>query len=167
VPTDDEFEDFYEAAYGRLVGQLTLILGDRAEAEDVVQEAMLRALQRWSRIRRYEVPEAWVRRVALNLAVNRFRRARRKLAMLAKLLPDTATTELDDEQLQLDEALAKLPLRYRRVLVLCYVAGLTVDEAAAELHLPRNTVKTQLARGRSALAAQLSVPEEEVERHVR
>ena len=62
MPTDDEFEDFYEAAYGRLVGQLTLILGDRAEAEDVVQEAMLRALQRWSRIRRYEVPEAWVRR---------------------------------------------------------------------------------------------------------
>jgi RNA polymerase sigma-70 factor (ECF subfamily) len=167
VPTDDEFEDFYAAAYGRLVAQLALVTGDRSDAEDVVQEAMLRAMQRWSRIRRYDVPEAWVRRVAMNLAVNRFRRARRKLAVLARLLPDAAPAELDDEQLQLDEALAKLPLRYRRVLVLCYVAGLSVDEAAAELRLSRNTVKTQLARGRSALAAQLAVPEEEVERHVR
>ena len=68
-----EFEDFYAAVFDRLVGQLYLVTGNLQDAEDVVQEALTRAAVRWSRLRRYRVPEAWVRRVAMNLASDRFR----------------------------------------------------------------------------------------------
>ena len=64
---DEEFSAFYAATYQRLLGQLVLLCGDRAEAEDALQEAFARAAVRWHRLRSYEAPEAWVRRVALNL----------------------------------------------------------------------------------------------------
>ena len=80
-----EFEDFYAAVFDRLVGQLYLVTGNLQDAEDVVQEALTRAAVRWSRLRRYRVPEAWVRRVAMNLASDRFRRVRRRLAVTVRL----------------------------------------------------------------------------------
>ena len=83
----EDFDSFYAAAFARLVGQLAVVTGDQQEAEDVVQEAMARAASRWPRLRSYETPEAWVRRVALNLAVSSHRRARRRLAALLRLGP--------------------------------------------------------------------------------
>ena len=67
------------------VGQLYLVTGDLQDAEDVVQEALTRAAVRWERLRDYAVPEAWVRRVAMNLTSDGFRRARRRLAVAARL----------------------------------------------------------------------------------
>src|SRR6266536_3537015 len=65
---EEDFDGFYAAVFARLVGQLTLVTGNLHEAEEVVQEALARAVPRWARLRAYDVPEAWVRRVALNLA---------------------------------------------------------------------------------------------------
>jgi predicted RNA polymerase sigma factor len=70
VPQRNEFEDFYQASYGRVVALLLAVLGNRQEAEDAAQEAFTRALARWPRLSTYEVPEAWVRQVALRLAVD-------------------------------------------------------------------------------------------------
>jgi RNA polymerase sigma-70 factor (ECF subfamily) len=67
---DDDFGDFYQASYPRLVGQLTVMTGSLEDAEDAVQEAFARASTRWARLRDYDMPEAWVRRVALNLATS-------------------------------------------------------------------------------------------------
>jgi DNA-directed RNA polymerase specialized sigma24 family protein len=72
-------------ARGRLVGQLFALTGDLHDAEDLVQEAFARAAADWKRIRAYEVPEAWVRRVAFNLAHNRGRRLKRHAAALVRL----------------------------------------------------------------------------------
>jgi RNA polymerase sigma-70 factor (ECF subfamily) len=80
VRDEQGFEELYAAVFGRLVGQLDLVTGDLQDAEDAVQEALTRAAVRWGRLRAYAVPEAWVRRVAMNLASNGFRRARRRLA---------------------------------------------------------------------------------------
>jgi RNA polymerase sigma-70 factor (ECF subfamily) len=71
LPGEQRFDEFYAAVFGRLVGQLYLVTGDPHDAEDVVQEALTRAAARWSRLREYAVPEAWVRRVAVNLATDR------------------------------------------------------------------------------------------------
>ena len=60
-----EFTEFYSASYVRLRRQPLAVTGDLAEAEDVLQEAYARASLRWSRLRAYDAPEAWVRRVAL------------------------------------------------------------------------------------------------------
>jgi DNA-directed RNA polymerase specialized sigma24 family protein len=82
------FEEFYVAVFNRLVGQLFLVTGSLPEAEDVVQEALTRAAGRWTRLRSYEVPEIWVRRVAMNLATDGFRQARRRMLLAARLAPE-------------------------------------------------------------------------------
>lgn len=74
-----------QAAYARLVGQLFSVTGSLEQAEDVVQEAFIRALDRWPRIQAYDVPVLWVRRVAINLAVSEIRRLRRRAAALLRL----------------------------------------------------------------------------------
>ena len=85
---ETSFEEFYAGVFNRLVGQLVLVTGNLQEAEDVVQEALTRAAGRWARLRAYNVPEIWVRRVAMNLATDGFRRARRRLLLAARLVPD-------------------------------------------------------------------------------
>jgi RNA polymerase sigma-70 factor, ECF subfamily len=167
MDADQEFEEFYQATAPRLVGQLLALTGDLHDAEDVVQEAFIRASVRWSRIRAYDRPEAWVRRVAMNLASNELRRARRRLAALLRLGPPAPMPALSAEEIAVSQALAGLPLRYRQVLVLHYLMGLSVNEIASTLRIPTGTVKARLSRGRSTLAAQLGdeAEQEEGERH--
>lgn len=71
-----DFEEFYAASYGKVTALVAAVLGDRDGADDVTQEAFARALARWPRLSGYELPEAWVRRVALRLAIDSGRRAR-------------------------------------------------------------------------------------------
>jgi RNA polymerase sigma-70 factor, ECF subfamily len=156
----DSFEEFYTAAVGRLLGQLFPVTGDLHEAEEVVQEAFTRAAARWSRLRDYDVPEAWVRRVAMNLAADRGRSLRRQTNAMFKLRPPSEVLPVSVEALALAEALRTLPIRQRQVLVLHYLVDLSVDEVARTLDMPDGTVKSLLARGRHALAAKLGEPEE-------
>jgi RNA polymerase sigma-70 factor, ECF subfamily len=147
-----EFDQFYQAAYGRLVGQLLAVTGNLADAEDVVQEAFLRALARWPAVRRYEAPELWVRRVALNLAISGFRRARRQLAVLLHLRGRPASASLSEETTEVIELLRQVPVALRSVLLLRYVLDLPVDEVAHQLGLRPSTVRGRLARARARLA---------------
>jgi RNA polymerase sigma-70 factor, ECF subfamily len=126
-----EFEDFYAAVFDRLVGQLYLVTGNLQDAEDVVQEALTRAAVRWSRLRRYSVPEAWVRRVAMNLASDGFRRVRRRLAVAVRLRADLESRQPVPAELPgLTEALRALPMAQRKVVVLHHVLDLPVDQVA-------------------------------------
>ena len=158
-----EFEELYTSPFGRLVGQLFLVTGDLHEAEEVVQEAFTRAAGRWHRLREYDLPELWVRRVAINLATDRRRRVRRRLAVLAQLDAEAAAVvpPISVDGLAVAAALATLPRRQRQVVVLHYLLDLPVREVARQLSMPVGTVKSRLARARSALAAQLDV---EIER---
>ena len=160
TPSDD-FTAFYASVFARLVGQLRVVTGDLQEAEDVVQEALARASTRWARLRAYDVPEAWVRRVALNLAADRARRSRRRLAALRRLVPPATQPVEQVEDLALLQALRGLSIGQRQVLVLHYLIGMPVQEVARTLRVPTGTVKVRLSRGRQALAAQL-VEQEEV-----
>jgi RNA polymerase sigma-70 factor, ECF subfamily len=77
VKQSRDFEDFYAASYGKLTALVAAIIGDWHEADDIAQEAFARALARWPRVSGYELPEAWVRQVALRLAIDSSRRIRR------------------------------------------------------------------------------------------
>jgi RNA polymerase sigma-70 factor (ECF subfamily) len=158
VEETEDFDSFYAAAFTRLVGQLAVVTGDQHEAEDVVQEAMARAASRWPRLRSYEAPEAWVRRVAFNLAVSGHRRARRRLAALLRLGPPAPVPPVSVDALALADAIQELTLAHRQVVVLYYLADLPVEQVAAELRVPVGTVKARLARARDALAARLANP---------
>jgi RNA polymerase sigma-70 factor (ECF subfamily) len=158
VDASEDFDGFYTAVFARLVGQLALVTGDLYEAEDVVQEAMARAASRWARLRAYHAPEAWVRRVAFNLAVSGHRRTRRRLAALLRLGPPAPVPPVSVDALALAEALQQLTVAHRQVLVLYYLADLPVEQVAHELGVPVGTVKARLARARGALAARLADP---------
>jgi RNA polymerase sigma-70 factor, ECF subfamily len=159
---DGDFEAFYTATYHRLVGQLLVVVGSLEEAEDVVQEAFVRACGRWSYVRDYEVPEAWVRRVALNLAASGLRRARRRATLLVRLGPAADVPALSVEAVALTRTLRRLPLRGREALVLHHVVGLSVQEIAGELGVPVGTVTARLSRARARLARLLAAEGEEI-----
>jgi hypothetical protein len=73
-PGAADFDALYEARYGDVVAMVHALTGDVAEAQDLAQEAFCRAWQRWKSVSTYEEPLAWIRRVAANLAVSRWRR---------------------------------------------------------------------------------------------
>jgi RNA polymerase sigma-70 factor (ECF subfamily) len=154
------FEEFYTGAVGRLLGQLLLVTGDLHEAEEVVQEAFARASVRWAWLRDYDVPEAWVRRVALNLAAERARRLRRQARALLRLGPPPQVPAASAEALALLEALRTLPMRQRQAIVLYHLVDLPVEEVSRLIGVRPGTVKSLLARGRRALANRLSDAQE-------
>jgi RNA polymerase sigma-70 factor (ECF subfamily) len=161
VPAAPTFEELYAAHFADLTVQLYAYFGDRQEAQDVVQEAFCRALARWSRVTRYDDPVAWVRRVAWNLAVSRWRRTgtvRRTVALLRRQ-PAVHVDEPGPDRVVLVAALGRLPANQRRVLVLHYLADLPVAEIAEREGVPVGTVKSWLHRGRAALAARLGRPD--------
>lgn len=80
-----DFEDFYAANYGKIAALVTAVTGDRHEAHDIAQKAFARALARWPRVSSYELPEAWVRHVAMRLAIDSARRIRRTLRAMPLL----------------------------------------------------------------------------------
>jgi RNA polymerase sigma-70 factor (ECF subfamily) len=159
--SDDDFEGFYLASYPRLVGQLAVLTGSLEDAEDAAQEAFARASTRWARLRDYDAPEAWVRRVALNLATSGLRRARRQLVALARVQASANEPARSTDRLAIQAGLRRLPLRYRQVLVLFYDADLPVEQVAQQLGVPVGTVKSRLARARAALGAYLDEAREE------
>jgi RNA polymerase sigma-70 factor (ECF subfamily) len=160
VRRDAEFQEFYESNYGRMVALVAAVLGDRDQAEDVAQEAFARALTRWSQIGGYDLPEAWVRRVALRIAVDSRRRLQRAIRVSVKLAGQRQASEPDPSDAlgfsALGAALRRLPMRERQVLALHYLADLPVAAIARECGLPVGTVKTRLTAGRRRLEAELT-----------
>jgi RNA polymerase sigma-70 factor, ECF subfamily len=151
--TNDEFvRDVYGALYRRLVLQLTGPCGDVSTAEEVVQEAFVRAIAHGAAFRRADSPEAWLRRVAVNLARSRWRRLRKYAGLMPRLAEPTTIPDLSPDHLTLMSALERLPRAQREVIVMHHLADLPVHEVAAALGVPPGTVKARLSRGRAALA---------------
>jgi RNA polymerase sigma-70 factor (ECF subfamily) len=158
VPHDD-FAEFYEASYRRVVALVAaVVVGDRRQAEDIAQEAFARALTRWPQVGQYDLPEAWVRRVALRLTVDAGRRVRRAFALSAALaVAQPRRGEAADPlaSTALSIALARLPLPQRQVIVLYYLADLPVEDIARDCEVSVSTVRTRLAAARHRLEREL------------
>ncbi|MDQ3485609.1 MAG: SigE family RNA polymerase sigma factor, partial [Actinomycetota bacterium] len=151
-----EFDDFYQASFPRLVGQLSAMTGSLAEAQDCVQEAFVRAWLHRSSLSTVGSPDAWVRTVAWRLAVSRWRRAKQALGFQHRTAApqDVAGPNLDRPALVV--ALAQIPADQRRAIVLHHLCDLSVADVAAETGVPVGTVKARLSRGRAALASLLT-----------
>jgi RNA polymerase sigma-70 factor, ECF subfamily len=117
----EEFSDFYAASFRRLVGHLYAMTGDRAEAQDAVQEAFVRAWLHRGQLDRDGAPDAWVRATAWRIAVSRWHRARRgRLLLRAQGAPQVMEGPTPDRVAFID-ALRKVPAEQRRALVLYYM----------------------------------------------
>lgn len=151
------FDEFYQGSRQRLLGYVFLLTGDLAEAQDVVQEAYMRAWQHWSTIHRYDEPESWLRTVANRIAVSRWRRIRgRARAYLRHGAPDPVPAPSLDT-VAVVEALRRLPAEQRVAVTMHYLLGMPVADVARETGVPVGTVKARLHRGRAALAELLAV----------
>jgi RNA polymerase sigma-70 factor, ECF subfamily len=131
-----------DGAY-RLAG---VILGDRWQAEDATQDAVVQAWLRFDSLRDRDRFGAWFQRILVNICRDRMReRARRPIAVGADI--DGATADdaaAVDDRLVLDRAFAELSPEHRLTLVLRYYADLPVDGIAALLGVPAGTVKSRL-----------------------
>lgn len=160
--TDEDYRAYYTAAFPRLVGQVYLLTGDLGEAQDVVQEAFVRA---WGRRRRFadgDMPDAWIRTVARRLAVSRWRSARSALAAWRRHGPPPDAPPPGVDSPLIVAALQQLPEEQRRAIVLYHLCDLSVDQVAAETGVPAGTVKARLSRGRNALRRVLGEPDEQL-----
>jgi len=154
-----ELEVFVQQHSQRLLGALTLITGNRATAEDAMQEALLKAWHR--RGQPIDQLIAWITVVATNQARSGWRRKQAEQRALDKVggraTHNTAAASEPDDALL--EALRALPERERQVAVMHYVLDQSVAQVAAALGVAEGTVKTQLFRARGHLAARLHVNE--------
>lgn len=147
-------DEFCAALRPRLVGSLALFCGDRALAEELAQEALARAYERWARVSRMTSPEAWTYRTAFNLARSSGRRRAAERRAMRRLtgqprpsLPDDATA------IAVRDALAALTPRQRAAIVARFYVGFSVAEAAHALGCADGTVRALTAQAVARLRA--------------
>lgn len=157
------FEEFARGEYPRLVGSLTLYCGDPLVAEELAQDALVRARERWRRVSAMAAPGAWIHRVAMNLAKSRFRRAAAERRAVRRLASQAATTDRDprsEEGYVVREAVAALPPRQREAILLRYFLGYPVADAAAALGITEGSCKVLTHRALESLRTRLDVDQE-------
>jgi RNA polymerase sigma-70 factor (ECF subfamily) len=152
---EHEVAAVYAASSRRLIGLLTVMGGSAADAEEITQDAFVKLLEKWPRVREYDDVEAWLRTVAVRMLISRHRRRRVASTGLLRLSAGnrlTAPASSADDRVDLAAALATLPVSHRAAVLLHHVHDLPVDEVAAILRVPAGTVKSRLSRARTALA---------------
>jgi RNA polymerase sigma-70 factor, ECF subfamily len=147
-----DFDTFLATEYQRLFEVMYLLTRDRAEAEDLAQEAMARAYEHWSGIRD---PSRYVYRTAFNL----HRTLRRRLAVAVRkrdqLLAAAGDADAVERRLDALATLALLPATQRAAVVLVDWAGMTAEEAGRVLGIQPVSVRGRLHRARAALRQQI------------
>ena len=154
-----DVEEVFDLSYRRLVIQLYVVVGDRVEADYLVQDAFVSAFAAGRSFTETANPEAWLRTTAINLHRSRWRKLRNFSRIKEHVAAPQDVPGLDS-RLDVIEALRSLPAEQRQVVALHHLADLRVADIAEELGLPTGTVKSRLSRGREALAQALSTDEE-------
>lgn len=153
---ESDFADFYAATWPRTLACTYALTGDRGAAEEIAQEAYVKAWTHWRKVSHYDQPAAWVRQVATRQAINRWRRTKVAGAWLARTRPESPAPPPDGTTAALVQALLQIPEAQRRAVVLHHLADLPVAEVARLEHSPVGTIKARLSRGRAALALLLA-----------
>ena len=148
---DPQLEAFYRRHAEQVRQALCLALGDLDLGTEAADEAMARACERWSEIGEYDNPVGWAYRVGLNWARTHQRRYRWRHR---GPVPDRPVMAVPGDP-DLAEALARLSLDHRSVVVCRFYLDWSVEETAAALGLPDGTVKSRLRRALDVLHRQL------------
>ena len=156
VEAEDEFVAFVRASQLGLRRLAYLVCGDWHRAEDIVQTTLAKMYVRWTRIRREEGPEPYVRRAVVNAAIDERRRPWRREQTMP-VFPDGPAVVEPSMDARVIEALLSLPGRQRAVVVLRYIEDLGVTQTAEILGITEGTVKSNAAKGLEALRKLLSL----------
>ena len=144
---DDGAREFCRRIRPRLVGALSLLTGDSGVAEELAQEALVRAWSRWRQLGALgeQAASAWTYRVAVNLGNSWLRRRLAERRAMARLTSGASPVHVDPDsadKLTVRRAVAALPRRQRTALVLRYFVDLSVTEVAEVMQCPPGTVKS-------------------------
>lgn len=157
APGAESFEAFYQRREGSVFGYLWRVCGDEQTANDLTQEVFFRAWQRYAQLQTYERPDAWLFRVATNLALNEKRRQRTAGPSLGLIGSEGAGA--GDHAAQLAErsalrsALESLPAKQRAAFILRETYGHSCEEVADILRISPAAAKMTLSRARQRLRA--------------
>jgi RNA polymerase sigma-70 factor (sigma-E family) len=153
---DPDFLEFFAAEFWPLRRVGFLLTGDWGEAEELAQEAMARTFAAWPRVRGYDHPAAFARRVLLNRHRSLLRRALVEARHLLASRPEEHhQPDFGGDDLVLWQALRRLPARQRTAIVLRYYLDLPEAEVARQLGVPVGTAKSLVHRGLARLRTRL------------
>lgn len=151
----ESFDECYRATSHRLLGYAYALTGNWAQAQDLVQEAYMRAWRQWGRLSEYDDVEAWLRLVVSRLATDVWRRLQRWRSAMRLLGSGGDAAPADESAVLLQQALRGLPQVQRQALAMHYLFDMPVAQIALDAGVPVGTVKSWLSRGRAGLAAAL------------
>jgi RNA polymerase sigma factor (sigma-70 family) len=153
----EDFDQLYRSIYQRMYATLIMILKDPAAAEDATQEAFVRAFRAWKSWKQDAPAEAWVHRIALNVAFTYRRRERWRDAgqLVLRLGRPEAEDPTEGTHPDLRRELRALPPKQAAAIVLRYLHGYTNREIGFALGIPERTVASRLAAAKARLRARL------------
>lgn len=153
----EDFDQLYRETYQSIFATLVMILKDRSAAEDATQEAFLRAFRAWKSWKQDAPAEAWVHRIALNVAFTRRRREQfqevGKLVLRLGRPDDRDPTEGIHPDLR--QELRALPPKQAAAIVLRHLHGYSNRQIALILGIPERTVASRLAAAKARLKVRL------------
>lgn len=156
---DDSFEDYVHASGPRLKRLAFLLTGDLHQAEDLLQSAYAKAMPHWRKVKGYDVPDAYMRRVMVSIRTSWWRRSRGREVIVPEIPEQgSGTTTVDDTVIDnqvLLAALRALPDRQRAAVVLRHWCDLSEAETAQTMACSVGTVKSTTSRGLASLRAAL------------
>ena len=149
---DEEYAWFFTGEYPALVRTLFFIVHNTERAEDIAQEAFMQLLVHWRKVSKYERPDAWVRRVAVRLAMRSTKREQMRSLVERRSRPAELPQPID---VDLANAIEQLPPRQRAAVVLFYFEDRPMQEIADILGCSVSTGWVHLHKARKRLAALL------------
>ena len=158
VGDEAEYRDLFEAVHARVARTVWFVVHDEQVAQEITQDAFFELFRNWDRVRAYERPDLWVRRVALRKAQREAVRTGRRGQLERRATEPVAQQPLPDQELL--DAIATLPPRQRAVVVLFYLEDRPMEEVADLVGCSTATGFVHLHKARRRLAELLS---EEVE----
>ncbi len=150
-----DFESFYSTEFEGVLAMLYGLVRHRWLAEEIAQEAFIKAHRDWEILSRHPNPVGWVRRVAINLSRSRWRAASAEARALFRLAGQRSLPAVSIERLDVWDAIRSLPRRQQEAIVLYYFSDLSIGSIAEALEIAAGTVRATLHQARQRLAVEL------------
>ncbi len=151
-----DFEEFFRAEYRGLVRAFYLLTADQAEAEELAQEAMARAYERWDRVQTMESPTGYIYRVGVNVNRQRLRHLAVRARRLLAIADPPGSGQPPEIRSEIGEAIASLSTGQREAFMLVEWLGMSAEEAGRVLKIAPASVRSRVHRARTALRHRLS-----------